>query len=504
MGTTRREVLTKGFLAVGMAAARSRAAAIVSTSRDRHDDYLLSLTATEVLDLFASGELTSEYYARLLLAQCRRHRDLNSFIWLNEEHLLASARAADARRRRSPKPLLGVPLALKDNIDTAQAPTTAGTPALRGHVPRANAPVAAAIFSAGALLLGKTNMHELAFGFTSDNRAFGAVHNPYDRAMIPGGSSGGNGAAIAARLCPAGLGTDTGGSVRVPSALCGIMGLRTSIGRYSMNGVVPLSHTRDTVGPMARSIADLSLLDSVITGDWSSIGPTKPEKLRLGVPRRYFYDNLDHEIVPVVEKALAELRAAGCTLIEADIPNYEALSSFSARISYYECVADLAHYLAVERLSFSAGDVIRQIASPDVRELYETYGLGPQHPTREWYEHALAVHRPALKNAYNTYFRDQEVAAIVLPTTVLPARPIGQDTEVELNGQKVSTLAIYARNTRPATAAGLPGLSIPIGLTAAGLPVGIEFDGPEETDRNLLGIGLTAERVFGKIPAPPI
>jgi mandelamide amidase len=144
--------------------------------------------------------------------------------------------------------------------------------------------------------LGKTNMHELAFGITSNNAAFGAVHNPYDIAMIPGGSSGGTAAAIAARMCPAGLGTDTGGSVRIPAALCGIVGLRTTAGRYSLRGVVPLSHTRDTVGPMARSIADLVLLDDVITRDAAPVRPAKLQGLRLGVPRKYFYENLDAEL----------------------------------------------------------------------------------------------------------------------------------------------------------------------------------------------------------------
>ena len=474
------------------------------TSRTSDSDDLASLTATEVLARFASGELTSEHYAGVLLERCRRYHDLNAFIWVNEEHLMQSARAADAERKRARLPLLGLPLAIKDNIDTSQAPTTGGTPALRGHIPSADAPVAASLFSAGALLLGKTNMHELALGFTSNNGAFGAVHNPYNRAMIPGGSSGGTAAAIAARLCPTGLGTDTGGSVRVPAALCGIKGLRTTIGRYSTQGVVPLSHSRDTVGPIARSIDDLALVDSVITGDWSPVRSASPEGLRLGVPRQYFYDNLDAEVAPVVEKALATLRTGGCTLIEADVPNYEALSAFSLPILYYECVADLARYLADEGMTLSVADVVRQIASADVRDVYQTYGLGPKHPTREWYDHALAVDRPALQAAYQTYFRDHNVTAIVLPTAILPARPIGQDAEVELNGRQVSTLAVYARNARPAAATGFPGLSVPVGLTRSGLPVGIEFDGPPGRDRELLGIGLMAERLFGRLPSPAV
>jgi indoleacetamide hydrolase len=155
-------------------------------------------------------------------------------------------------------------------------------------------------------------------------------------------------------------------------------------------------------------------------------------------------------------------------------------------------------------MTMSVADVVRQIASADVRDVYQTYGLGPKHPTREWYDHAMGVDRPALQAAYQAYFRAHDVAAIVLPTAVLPARPIGQDAEVELNGRKVSTLAVYARNARPAAATGFPGLSVPVGLTRSGLPVGIEFDGPPGRDRHLLSIGLMAERLFGNLPPPAV
>ena len=181
--------------------------------------------------------------------------------------------------------LHGLPILIKANIATANVPTSAGTPALRDYRPASDAPVVARLFSAGAILLGKTNMHELAYGITSNNGAFGAVHNPYNPALIPGGSSGGNGAAIAARMCPAGLGTDTGGSVRIPAALCGIVGLRPTVGRYSGAGIVPLSRTMDTAGPMARSVEDLVLLDSVITGQNAPVQPAALRGLRLGAAR---------------------------------------------------------------------------------------------------------------------------------------------------------------------------------------------------------------------------
>jgi mandelamide amidase len=472
---------------------------------DRNTRELLELSATEAIRSMRAGELTCEHYAEALLAQCTRNSALNAFIWLNSDGLLEATRAGDTQgSKRDPAALRGLPLVLKDNIATQHAVTTAGTPALRAHRPRTDAPVAGSLFSAGALLLGKTNMHELAFGITSNNAAFGSVRNPYDPVMIPGGSSGGTAAAIAARMCPAGLGTDTGGSVRIPAALCGIVGLRTSVGRYSLEGVVPLSHTRDTVGPMARSIADLVLLDDVITGGAEAFMPATLRGLRLGVPRGYFYENLDAELTPVIEEALRKLRQEGCVLVEADLPDIESLSAISGRLSYYECIADLSNYLAEHHPSLTAAQVVGQIASADVRELYEVYALGSEAPTSAWYRHAMAHDRPALQAAYRDYFRHNDVAAMAFPTTVLPARPIGEDVEVALNGTTVPTFQTYVRNTRPVTAAGLPGLSIPVGLTASGLPVGLELDAPAGHDRRLLAIGAAVENVFGGLAAPRI
>ncbi len=465
---------------------------------------LLELTATEAVSLLRSGDLPAEKYAQALLDQCRQHRALNAFIWQNEEQVLAAARAADTHRTTKLRgPLHGLPLLIKDNIDTASAPTSAGTPALRDRRPSSDAPVAAKLFAAGAILLGKTNMHELAYGITSNNGAFGAVHNPYNPALIPGGSSGGNGAAIAARMCAAGLGTDTGGSVRIPAALCGIAGLRPTVGRYPGKGIVPLSYTMDTAGPMARSVEDLALLDSVITGQSGAIQPVSLRGVRLGVPRRFFYENMDHSLAPVVENALATLRRAGCILVEAELADIERLTA-SARppISYYEMLHDLSSYLLTSGAKLSAEAVIARIASPDVKSAYETYAIGPKAPSREAYEIAIKQGRPAIQATYRGYFRDNNVAAIVFPTTLLPARPIGDDDEVELNGKRVATLGTYVHNTRPITTAGIPGMSLPVGLTAAGLPVGLELDAPSGEDRKLLSLGLAIEKLFGRLPGP--
>ncbi len=255
---------------------------------------LFELGAKRAADAVRNGEQTAEALAEALLARCASAAPLNAFISLEADRLRAAARAADQRRQRGERlgPLHGVPLALKDNIDTADFPTTGGTPALAAQRPKRNAPIVQHLLDAGAIVLGKTNLQELAYGPTNNNAAFGPAHNPYDPARIPGGSSGGSAAAVAARLAPAALGTDTGGSIRVPAALCGITSMRPTTLRWSQAGIIPLSHTRDTAGPMARHVADCVLLDGVITGGPTEVTPAPLQELRLGLPRDYFWENL--------------------------------------------------------------------------------------------------------------------------------------------------------------------------------------------------------------------
>jgi len=229
---------------------------------------LTELSAAEAAARIRAGTLKSEDLVRALVEVIERKRDLNAFITFDRERAIASAHKADtfAARKSFAGPLHGVPIVVKDNIHVAGLPNSAGTPALRDFVPTRNAPVAEKLIRAGAIVLGKTNMHELAFGITSNNAAFGPARNAYDPSRIAGGSSGGTANAIAARMAAAGLGTDTGGSVRIPAALNGIAGLRPTLGRYSQEGITPIAHTRDTAGPMAREVADLVLLDTIITG----------------------------------------------------------------------------------------------------------------------------------------------------------------------------------------------------------------------------------------------
>lgn len=450
------------------------------------------------------GDVSCVEYVTALLEQGRRKAALNALIAQDDDALLAAARALDndGSARDPAKLLAGIPIALKDSINTVTLTTSAGTGALRGRVPPANAPVAQRLFDAGALLAGKANMHELAFGISTNNAVTGATGNPWDPRMIPGGSSGGSAAAVGARIVPAAIGTDTGASVRLPAALCGVVGLRPTVGRYPTRGVVPISHTRDTPGPMARSVEDIALLDRILAADRTVPAAAELRGLRLSVPRRYFYDGADTEVLALVDVALERLRQAGVVLIEAEVESLGALNdAVGMPVALYELMQDLPAYLRDCGYDLTISDIAAGVGSPDVVEILQSQ-LGDQAIPRAAYEEALQA-RVHLRAAYTDHFSQHRVDAMVFPTSILPARPIGQDTMVELNGKQVPTFPIYIRNTDPGSNAGIPGISIPIGVTAARLPVGLELDGPDGSDHRLIAIAAAIEKILPAMPLPP-
>ncbi len=249
----RRTLLKGAAAATAVVAVRGRARAGPSqppSNTANQMPQLAELSAVEAVARMSRGELRAERYAQALLARCEAAHALNAFITLEPERVLEDARARDRERQAGARPgmLFGLGIPVKDSVNTRDYPTTGGTPALRQFRPQQDAPVVRALKAAGAIVLGKTNLHELSYGWTSNNRAYGAVHNPYDPARIPGGSSGGTAAAIAARLAPLGVAEDTEGSIRVPAAFCGIVGFRPTTGRYSTEGCVPISPLFDQVG----------------------------------------------------------------------------------------------------------------------------------------------------------------------------------------------------------------------------------------------------------------
>ncbi len=466
------------------------------------------LTATAALAAMDEGRISSSELTAALAERCARFASLNAFIHFDPDGAKATAAVSD-KRRKSGKAgsdkvgvLEGLPLVLKDNIDTAAMPTTGGTPVLRKHRPKQDAPVAARLIAAGAVILGKTNLHELAYGITNNNAAFGAARNPYDPTRIPGASSGGTGVAVAARMAPAGIGSDTGGSVRIPAALCGIQGLRPTLLRWPQEGIVPISHTRDTAGPMARSVADLALLDGVVTGSALTEAKAALKGLRIGVPRGLFWESLHPDTARIAEDTLKTLAKAGVVLVEADIPDVGALDQAAGfPIALYESIVDLDRYLAGHKTGLDFRKVVAEVASPDVKGILSSL-LGEMAVPEPAYREALTVHRPRLQRAYADYFRRERVEAVIFPTTPLPAARIGEDETVMLNGAAVPTFTTFIRNTSPASVAGIPGLSLAAGLTPAGLPVGMEIDAPEDSDRRLLGLGLAIEAILPPLPPP--
>jgi mandelamide amidase len=467
---------------------------------------LIELTATEAVHAMKQGEIQAEDYASALLARCEAGKHLNAFITLEPASVLEAARAADQKRASGAtlKPLHGLPIPIKDSVNTRDFPTTGGTPALRNFRPKENAPLVQKLLDAGGIVMGKTNIHELSFGWTSNNLAFGAVRNPYDPSRIPGGSSGGTAAAVAARMAPLGVAEDTEGSIRVPAALCGIYGFRPTTGRYPTSGVIPISPFFDQIGPHARTVSDLVLFDRVASGDEDPIDPLALEGVRIGIGRKYFFDQLDSDVARVAEEALRKLRDAGAVIVEAEVAN---LARFDEKITdviqNHDVVPMLTKYLE----EFGAGvsfEELYAMVSTDVKRDFELYCLpgAKRGVPEDAYRAARDVELPALQEELRRYFRENAVSAILFPATLVPALPIGEDIEVAIGGEKVSFATAMSRNIAPGSTSGIPGLVMPAGLTRDGLPVGIELDAPERADRDLLSLGLALEKVLGHLPAP--
>jgi Asp-tRNA(Asn)/Glu-tRNA(Gln) amidotransferase A subunit family amidase len=468
---------------------------------------MIDLSAHQAVAAMRAGAFTAEAYAEALLARCEAGRGLNAFITLEPDRVREAARTADLRRSAGDPlgALHGLPIPIKDSVNTKDLPTTAGTGALRGFRPTADATAVTRLRAAGASVLGKTNLHELSFGWTSNNLAFGAVRNPYDPARIPGGSSGGTAAAVAARMAPLGVAEDTEGSIRVPAALCGICGFRPTTGRYPTDGTAPITPLFDQIGPHARAVADLALFDAVMTGDERSIAPPSLRGLRLGLARDYYFTGLDPEVERVMEDVLARLRAAGVVLVEVETPGLaEQVSLITGPVQIHDAAAALTAYLRASGAPVSFEALVAG-TSPDVKAVFEQFVLpGAPHAVSEAdYMAARDVHRPAMRRLFADAFARHGVAGLLFPATMTAATPIGQAETVTIGGARVPFATAIARNIAPGGTAGLPGLVLPAGLTRdTRLPVALELDGPAGTDRDLLAVGMAIETVLGALPAP--
>jgi indoleacetamide hydrolase len=462
-------------------------------------DSLAEMDAVDALAALASRAVGCEEYARALLDRAHSARHLNAFRTLDDAFVLEAARAADKARASGKPPgrLQGLPIPVKDSVNTKQLPTSNGTRALEHFRPREDAAVLRPLLAEGAFVMGKTNLHEMSRSWTCNNGAFGPVLNAYDPGRIPGGSSGGSAVAVAARMAPLAIAEDTLGSIRVPSTLSGVVGFRPTYGRYSGEGIMPLTFDRfDQAGPMARSVRDIVLFDDVLVADQPPLVERSLRGARIGVCS-FLNGALHADVQRVVEESLANLEAAGALLIRADIPREARRSMDVARaIIGYENPRSIAAFLQEQGLRITFDELVAQ-ASPNIRELYRLEF------TLEGRDAALRD-REAISAALDRYFDEHRLDALVFPPVLAPALPLGDNAEVEMPGGRVPLRTVMARATALSSVARLPSLTLPAALTPSGLPVGIEVVSTSGRDREVLALGLAIERVLGRIPAPRV
>jgi aspartyl-tRNA(Asn)/glutamyl-tRNA(Gln) amidotransferase subunit A len=464
----------------------------------KSDDNLAFATIEELAALLAKRKVSPVELTEMFLRRIERQNPaLNAFLTVTGERALAAARFAEKqlllqRGSRTGNSLLGIPITLKDNIWTRGIRSTAGSKILRDFIPSDDATAARKLARAGAVLLGKTNLNEFAYGITGGNDHYGPARNPWALDRITGGSSSGSAAAVAAGLCVASVGTDTGGSIRAPSALCGTVGLKPTFGRVSVFGTMPLSPSLDHVGPIARSVADVAILLGAIAGR-DPLDPTssprpaddflavlrKPlRKFRLGRPREHYWDKLDPEVRCLAEAALRDMEKRGAIVTEVSLPHLEPSLEAATEISLAEAlhVHEAAGYFPSRAADYGA----------EVRQRIESGAKVPAHRYLAGFDL-----RKRLVSEFEEAFR--VVDAIVAPALPVAAPPIGAET-VRIDGEDIATRPAIVGHCRPANFTGLPAISIPCGFTKDGLPVGLQLIGQAFGEASLLRIAHSYEQ----------
>ena len=461
------------------------------------DNELLKLTISEIAPMIQAREVSPVDLAEAALTEAeRRQPALNSFITIMREQAMEQAEQAEDELSRGEYrgPLHGIPIGIKDNIATGGTRTTLGTKVLRDHVPGGDAEVVRRCKEAGAVILGKENLEEFAAGATSNNPHYGAVHNPWGLDHVPGGSSGGGGANVAAGVTFASLGTDLGGSVRLPGAFCGVVGLKQTFGRVSQRGLLVTSFNGDHIGPMTRSVRDSALVLQAIAGydpldpstvpvpvdDYALVMERGIQGLTMGVPSNHYFDLLDPEVEAAVRRAIAALEELGVASREVSLPNMQYVGAirFAAMA---DSVVTHEPYITSNREDYGPDTLYRTLAGQFV--------LGRD------YSKAMKVQR-IIKEERSRVLQD--VDFLVTPTTPMPAPRIDATTiEVDGKAQKVRGPGSghVSRNTSPENATGFPAITIPCGFSELGLPIGLQFIGRPWEEGNLFRIANAYEGV---------
>ncbi len=465
---------------------------------------LTRLSIAEAGRLIARRALSSVELTDAYLAQIARLNDrLNAFV-----HVMADAARAEAREAEVTiahgtyrGPLHGIPVALKDLYDVAGVPTEAGSKILRGNIATADATVTRLLREAGAVLLGKTNTHEFAFGVTTNNPHTGPTRNPWDSSRIPGGSSGGSAAAVAAGMAAMAMGTDTGGSIRIPASLCGVVGLKPTHGRISLAGVMPLAWSLDHAGPFTHTVEDAALVLNLLAGGDDTDAATAPvhvpdytaaladgvRGMRLGVPRDDFFADLDPAVAAATEAALGVFRDLGATVEDMPFPDLAPWREAQGDLLLAEARHTHADWLATRPDDYG-DDVRARLTRRDDLTAAELM-------------RALRT-RAAATRDLAALFRQYD--ALLLPATRIPASPIDGQT-VLINGQPVFAPNALTLNVSPFNLTGVPAISVPCGFTDAGLPVGLEIVGGRWDEATVLRVAAAYERATDwHMRVPPI
>lgn len=468
----------------------------------------------ELSVLLQKHKISPVELTNLFLDRIEQHNPvLNAYLTVTREGALASAHESEKRfLQKRPRGLLdGIPIALKDNISTRGIRTTAGSKFLSDFVPENDATVAASLQRAGAVLLGKTNLHEFAYGISTNNPHFGPTRNPWDTSRIPGGSSGGSAAAIAAGLCVASVGSDTGGSIRIPAALCGIVGIKPTFGRVSCSGVVALAPTFDHVGPLARTVADAALILGAIAGRDPLDAPTlaqprlipftdarqlqqrlrsqfsKKRLLKLGLPREYFFTAVSEEVREFVKAAVHTFEQLGAVIEEISLPHISDGDDASTTIA----LAEATHYHQSQGWfpahSAEYGEDVRKRLEMglDIRAADYLAALEVQRRVRAEFDEVLT-----------------RVDAIIAPTVPITAPRIGENV-VEIESVEEPVRGALIRLNRPANLTCLPAISLPCGWSNENLPVGLQLIGRTWSEEQLLVIAQLFEQAHPEFRRHP-
>jgi aspartyl-tRNA(Asn)/glutamyl-tRNA(Gln) amidotransferase subunit A len=459
-----------------------------------------------VTGVTSAASLASEYYERIATVD----PGINSYLALTRDRAMAQAERVDAAVKAGEPlgPLAGVPIGVKDVLAMQGAPATAGSLILKGYRPPYDATVVSKLEAAGAVLLGKLNCDEFAMGSSNENSAYGPVKNPRALDRVPGGSSGGSAAAVAAGLCAASLGTDTGGSIRQPAAFCGVVGVLPTYGRVSRYGLIAFASSLDRVGPFTHTVADAATMLEVLAGadSMDSTASTQPVAsytsdlvkpvagLRIGVPEEYFGEGLDPEIRSAIEKSLDDLRAAGCTIHKVSLPHTRyavptyyvlATAEASSNLSRFDGVRfghrsedanTLSNMFRKSRDEGFGAEVKRRI-------LLGTYVLSAGYYDA-YYRKAQQVRALLTRDFLNAF---TQVDALVCPVTPTPAFKLGEKTDDPLQMYLEDIYSVAA------SLAGICGMSVPCGETSSGLPIGVQVLGPHFGESTMLRIGAAIE-----------